>query len=412
MSPRPRRPRRPRRSRRLRPALAAVVALCVGGCSASRVTAPSAPDVPYPDGSLEAVLEPIRRRWNLPAFAAVVVTDGRVHERAVVGVRRAGDTTRAQLGDRWHLGSITKSVTASVAARLVDRGRVRWETTIGEALPDLAAAGAARWRAVTLADLLTMRAGVDDAPVAREFDRFFGDTATDARAQRRAVVARVLASAPTATPGTRWTYANASYVVAGHMLERIAGVPWETLVRDEVLAPLALATGGFGAPATPGRARPDQPWGHTARGLAMTPVAPGPRADNPPALGPAGTLHLGLDDLGAYAVAHLASARGGAGWLSAASGARVHAAEAPTGRPEYPAGSRYAMGWLGWTDARAANTPILAHDGSNTNFYTYVWLAPARNAAIVVTTNAGGAGAGAALDSAVTALARRAGIDR
>ena len=65
------------------------------------------------------------------------------------------------------------------------------------------------------------------------------------------------------------------------------------------------------------------------------------------------------------------------------------------------------MGWLQYTDARAGGRPVLVHDGSNQSFYAYLWLVPEKNAAIVVTTNAGGASAGAALDSAVTLFATR-----
>jgi CubicO group peptidase (beta-lactamase class C family) len=39
------------------------------------------------------------------------------------------------LDDRWHLGSCTKSMTASLAAMLIEDGLLRWDTTVGEILP-------------------------------------------------------------------------------------------------------------------------------------------------------------------------------------------------------------------------------------------------------------------------------------
>lgn len=391
----------------LRPLIPPLLLLWTAACSGSGTTAPSAPPVEYPVSSATHALEAIRRHWNLPGMGLVVIRDGRIDVQSVVGVRRAGDTTQVQLRDRWHIGSITKSMTASVAARLVDRGLVRWETTVAEALPDLMASADQRWRGVTLAQLLQMRAGVDDAVMDQRWSTIWANRSQEPGAQRRAVTTLVLASSPRSTSGTAWAYANASYVLAGHMLERMAGQSWETLIRNELFVPLGVSSGGFGAPASVGAPVPDQPWGHTARGKAMTAVPPGPEADNPAALGPAGTVHVGLEDLGRYAAAHLASARGATAWLTQASGARIRLADAPITLPGFPSGSRYAMGWLQYTDARAGGRPVLVHDGSNQSFYAYLWLVPEKNAAIVVTTNAGGASAGAALDSAVTLFATR-----
>src|SRR5262245_16763811 len=67
---------------------------------------------------LSAWLEEIRATGNAPALAAAVVTANGVVARGACGVRKLGDATPAQTSDLWHVGSITKSFTSTLFARL------------------------------------------------------------------------------------------------------------------------------------------------------------------------------------------------------------------------------------------------------------------------------------------------------
>ena len=77
---------------------------------------------------------------------------------------------------------------------------------------------------------------------------------------------------PEFAPGSRFTYSNAGYVIAGAVLERVAGKPWEQVVREDLLAPLGIRSAGFGAPGEAGA--DDQPRGHERRGEAWVPLEP------------------------------------------------------------------------------------------------------------------------------------------
>ena len=56
---------------------------------------------------------------------------------AVSGVRQHKSSVRVQLTDKWHLGSITKSITATVIGNLVDDGVLEFDSTLSDLLPDL-----------------------------------------------------------------------------------------------------------------------------------------------------------------------------------------------------------------------------------------------------------------------------------
>ncbi|NIW23100.1 MAG: serine hydrolase, partial [Gammaproteobacteria bacterium] len=67
---------------------------------------------------------------NIPALAVAIVEGGQVIDHAVVGVREAGTDVAAQVDDLFHIGSIGKSMTATLLGRLVELEALRWDTTI------------------------------------------------------------------------------------------------------------------------------------------------------------------------------------------------------------------------------------------------------------------------------------------
>ena len=175
--------------------------------------------------------------------------------------------------------------------------------------------------------------------------------------------------------------------------ERAAGAPWEDLIKRRVFEPLGMASAGFGPPGTRGRV--DQPWGHLAEGDTVRAI----QDDNPQVMGPAGTVHCTLRDWARFASYHLKGVLGGVRLLKPETLKALHAARP---REEYTPG-----GWLAlersWAGGKA-----LAHTGSNTYWYSSVWLAPEREFGVLVVVNAAGKPAEDACDQAASALIRLA----
>ncbi len=328
------------------------------------------------DGTLEAALEFVREAYGLPALAGMIVHRDRLIEMAAVGTRAADGPEPVTVDDLWHIGSITKSMTATVVARLAERGALSWSTSVSQALPELVGSIRSEYEEVTFTELLSHTSGLrDEVHEVAIWSTLGADVGPGTTEERHEWAAQLLALSPERSRGEH-LYSNAGYIVAGAMLESIAGQTWETLMEEEVFQPLGISTGGFGAPGTSGIR--DQPWGHSRSGNSWTPLPPGPGADNPAAIGPAGTVHISMPDLALYMMAHLAGAQGRGGILEPASFERLHTA-AP--------GTAYALGWgleeQSWTGGVA-----LAHTGSNTRWYARLWLAPGRDFGFFTVTNA------------------------
>ena len=253
----------------------------------------AASDAPAPafspavgDTNVTELLKPIRQKFNVPAMAAALVTSDGLKFVGAVGVRKRGTEIPVTLADLWHLGSDGKIMTSTLVARLVERGQLRWDTTLAEVFPESAAQMNPDFQRVTLLELLSHHAGL---PANLDLVKYSGE---DAPQLRLRAVQVELAKKPVSKPGSTYAYSNLGYIIAAAVLEKTTGTPWEKLITDEVFKPLHMDTAGFGGTGTPGKI--DEPWPHTADGV---PVAEnGPRTDNPPIMGPAGRIHCSIQD--------------------------------------------------------------------------------------------------------------------
>jgi CubicO group peptidase (beta-lactamase class C family) len=335
------------------------------------------------------LLAPIREEHGVPALCGAIVDNGKVIALGADGVRRRGSEAKVTSGDLFHLGSCTKAMTATMIATLVEDGKLAWTTTAGEVFADRVAELHPSWRDVTLEQLLAHRGGAPADLFADGLWGRLGKREGTEREQRLQLVEGVLTK-PCGEVG-KFVYSNAGYALAGAMAEQVADAAWEELMRTRLFTPLGITSGGFGAPGTMDAV--DQPRGHRQDG---EPVDPGPRADNPPAIGPAGTVHMTLPDWAKFVALHVEAERGRPRLLSKETFAMLHA-------PAKSGGSAYALGW-GVTERPWAGGTALTHAGSNTMWHCVVWAAPKRGFAVLAATNQGGDAAAKACDQAASAL--------
>ncbi len=369
--------------------LVGVLALvCLGGTPAW------AGEKPLAVRDLSPMLEQGLKKLELPALAAIVLTSDGIVAQGVAGVRKLGDPTLAAKGDRWHLGSCTKAITATMIGALVDRGELSWDTTIASAFPNLAKTTRDAYLDVTLEMLLQHRGRIGaEASVPGLWGRLWLRKGTPV--QERRLMSRLVLSQEPIIPRNRYMYSNYGYGVAGHMAETITGKPWEQLVQELVFDPLGMTSAGFGV--TWAEEPPTDPWPHLANGNVMT---PGPMADNPPSIGPGGTVHASIEDWAKFVTAHLRGARGKDTSLLKAETFRRLQKGKPSGIFQ-----SYALGWMVVKRPWAAKYkngqkgPCLTHTGSNNSWFAVVWIAPDRDFAVLVTTNMGGDGIDAKVDA-------------
>jgi len=330
----------------------------------------SAASIPE-DAALKALLNPLREKHKLPALAAGIVTSEGLQRAAVTGVRKAGTQVDATVNDLWHLGSDTKAMTASLVAILVEERKLKWDDSLATIMPELHGLKTSPLGQVTIKHLLHHTSGLPA-------NLNWGAIATKGgpiRKQRLDALREAALLPLTDKPGSKFLYSNLGYVIAGCVIEKLFNKDWEAVIQDRLFTPLQMTSAGFGGIGVLGML--DQPLPHAANGTPMP--QNGPLMDNPPVMGPAGTVHAKLEDWAKFIADHLKGARGEKALLKPESYTALHTPEL----------QNYAKGWLAvqrpWASGLA-----LSHSGDNTMNHCVVWMAPAKGFATLACINQGG----------------------
>lgn len=332
--------------------------------------------------ALQEKLESIRQKHQVPALGAARFDHHGIVNQAVTGLRKAGGRREVKVDDLWHLGSMTKAMTATLLATYVQDGRLKWEDTLEQLIPEACKGAAPGVRGITVLQLLQHRSGLPAnltswwlLPGAGQRDQLLRTAAP--------------AGGKDPVPGT-YLYSNVGYAVAGHLAEKLDKKPWEELIQKRLFKPLKI-TAGQGPAGTEGKE--DQPWPHDANGKPLP--GNGPASDNPPSLGPAGRVHASMANYALFAADHL---KGGRGEASALLKPELYQT---LHRPD-PV-SLYACGW-GTPERPWAGGRCLTHTGSNNANFFVAWLAPAKGFGVLAACNQAGPAAEAACDAACSFL--------
>lgn len=332
---------------------------------------------------LREAIEEVRVQAEIPGLVYAYTQGLDVVELKALGIRKVGDETPMTAEDLMHIGSCTKAMTAALLATLVAERKLAWSTKLVDLFPSASEMIHPDYHAVTLELLLRHRAGL---PANISWGELVGNTATE---QRYDMLSRVLAKPAPTTPATAFGYSNVGYALAGLMAEKVTGKSWEQLMTERIFTPLGMTSAGFGPPGPLGKVK--QPWGHRQVQLEFVPD----QVDNPPSLGPAGTVHCSVADWAKFAQIFTNDGRKENPVLEESMVERLVSLVEKD--------DRYALGWT-VVDRKWADGVTYSHRGSNTRWYCNVWISPELNLTFLVAANVGNAAAGRACDTVVVKM--------
>lgn len=319
-------------------------------------------------------LKKARTDSGTPAIGAMVASANGAPVIRVDGVRELGKPEAVTANDRWHVGSIAKSMTSTLVGRLVDQGKLRFDATLAELLPGMPMRD--EYKRVTLLQLTQHRGGI--VALTRpnpDLDKLVNETPGDTRTKAEAAARWILDQPPVAAPGTKMEYSNGGYALIGHIVERTMKEDYRALMKREVFAPLGMTTADFGWPIDFDKAAPR---GHGPGPKGIEPAPADYRL--PPHLDPAGNVSASLGDLARYLHAHLVALKGSDKFLKPATAKQLHQAEPG------PDGRAYASGWsimkLPTGETRHG------HNGSAGTFFADMAFIPEKDIVAAVVTNA------------------------
>jgi CubicO group peptidase (beta-lactamase class C family) len=338
---------------------------------------------------LSAALTTSMQGKAAPGAAVLVIKGYLPGQEAVRGFARMDTKAPLRPGQRWHLGSDTKAMTATLVGRLVDKGLLRWDAPLEKMLPELATVMRAEYRDVTLVELMSHRSGLPENPTDDALFKSFYDSSEPLQSQRLAWATAGLKEAPVGPKRAKNSYSNTGFVIAGLIAERAAGKPYETLMQEEVFAPLGIRSATFDQ-----RPGPDEPWGHVDGRVADRKLDP-----NPPMLNPAGGARMTLRDWAMFCVDQMHGFNGRGRLLKPETYRMLQTAQGDNSA---------ALGWGAQAGALGRKGPTLGHSGSDGNWMAIVVLFPKTGEGVLSVTNAAESMGG---DKLAVEVARAAAVD-
>lgn len=318
--------------------------------------------------------------FEVPGAAVAVIEGGKIVYRGTFGVRGLEHPEPVDGQTRFMIGSITKSMTATVVGTLVDDGMLDWDSPVVRWFPSFTLQNAEDPGDVTLRQLLSHSTGTAPNDVALLFDP------PDPLGLLDQVATLPTVGVPL---GEGFDYHNHLFSLAGYAAARAAGAPltrrglqrgYEELLEERLFAPAGMTR----ATANMSQALHSENHAYPHSGRVLDPaIAPVPiRMERfVTRVAPAGAVWASLDDLARYA---LLLVREGV----AESGARVLSAESlETTQTVQAAFSPFVGYGLGWFIRTFGETPVVEHAGGTAGFSASLWTVPAEGRALAVLTN-------------------------
>jgi CubicO group peptidase (beta-lactamase class C family) len=181
--------------------------------------------------TLSEFVEATATRFGIPGVAVGVWADGG-EVYACRGVTSVDNPLPVDRDTLYTVGSVTKTFTATALMRLVAEGRVELDAPVRRYVPELRLKDEQAAAAVTVLHLLNHTSGLGWDLLVETGE---GDDAL------AIYVAKLAESELIAPPGTRTSYSQAGYSLAGRVTEKVVGVPYERAIAALVFEPLGLS---------------------------------------------------------------------------------------------------------------------------------------------------------------------------
>ena len=322
---------------------------------------------------LDAVLQEIMLRWNVPGMAIGIVKGDEVAYAKGFGVQSLETQTPVTLDTVFCVQSISKCLVATAVMQLAERGKLDLDAPMVQYLPYFRLDDE-RYRQITIRQALSHTSGMPDMET--EYVELVTHPEYDDSAAERYV--RGLSNRKLiASPGERFSYSNIAYNVLGDMLAKVSGCSFEEVMREHVLIPSGMPNSTYlladiptNLLAVPHLRSPE---------MKVNPIYPYHRADSP-----ASFLHTTVIDMCHWGSTALnRGSYHNQSILSPASYDLMWTSVAKRGSSP----SMYEEMGLGWNLGHYKDVKTVSHGGGGFGWNAFLLILPERNYAAVILCN-------------------------
>lgn len=201
-------------------------------------------DLPHPKTlpELQKAMKDVLDKDHVPGAGVALVSNGELLWCGGLGKADIASSRDVTCDTEFRVGSISKSFVALALLKLQEEGKINLEARLQDVAPEVPVKN--RWEStnpVRIVNLLEHTAGFDDMEAAEVYnfnDRYdFSLLEVFKRFQEPEDVRW--------PPSTRMSYSNPGFGIAGYLIEKVAGTPFDQYIRQTILRPLGMANADF-----------------------------------------------------------------------------------------------------------------------------------------------------------------------
>lgn len=137
---------------------------------------------------------------------------------------------KADVNSRYRIGSISKTFTAVLVMKAVEKGMVSLDQTIDKYFPSIPNAGK-----ITVRYLLYHRSGIHSFTEDKDYTSWCTEPKT-----REELLEIIAKGESEFEPDSKAAYSNSNYVLLSMIVEKIYGKPYDTLLKKQITKPFGL----------------------------------------------------------------------------------------------------------------------------------------------------------------------------
>ena len=221
-----------------------VVATVAGAARGQAAKKAEAPAKPFPRTleALRAEIQKVVDSTKVPGVGFAIFSKDSLLYAGGVGYADVAAKKPIDGDTHFRTGSISKSFVATALLMLQRAGKLDLNAPIKQVVPDVAFEN--RWETsdpVRVVHLLEHTTGFDDM----HFNSMYNVREAPDLPLRDVLVRATHSLHTRWRPGERFSYSNPGYGIAGYVIEKVSGIPYDRFIKDSILTPLGMATSAF-----------------------------------------------------------------------------------------------------------------------------------------------------------------------
>ena len=167
----------------------------------------------------------VREDWKIPGMSLSIVKDGKLIFAEGFGFKEMGKQAKVDASTVYQIGSVSKSFTATIMASLVDEGKMKWDDTVKNILPDFEMYDKWVTENIQVKDIMTHRTGLKGQ---------MGTYIPNMGYEREDIYKMLKLMKPAYSFRGSYEYNNITFIIAEKIIEKVTGKSWEQNIQERV----------------------------------------------------------------------------------------------------------------------------------------------------------------------------------